>query len=483
MGATCSPRTFLPERSHEPNVETKIDVAVPAKASGDDTTERFTNLINDYQATNEKLRNEMDSLKNMNDEFIMENEEKTKRNEEVMRELNQMKILVDAKNRALLKGRLRAALLSSMLSMESTSRLCIKGELVQLQMERKINKYVVVRVCDGEVFPDDYKSGYVVLTYYDGKDAATAERYEVLNVMTDKSDKKEKPENKEKDVGREYTVTIRVSAGGVVEDLTFLYETAKWRDDWVRAIATALSEVRSTYAEMHDLFTLTLEFAKKKMGIRVEESLLPEEEEEKSVRIQMRESHIVTKKIDFFEKRSPRSTTTTAESTKKEILETSGKDEIEESQEEEEEEDSKFEEDPCELLVTNITDEDLTAAGLRVNCIVRAINNKSLAGLGYSEQLDLLMKTPKPYTLTFTGKNFLKHEPEREHGYHSILKELTADEENSVKRAFNELVVGTSFGKELEASTNKGETIHKLLSNQRRLMALLKKINIQDIEL
>jgi len=170
MGTSCSPGTCSPNNDKDELFEEKeIDMEQQEQAGVDDTNEKFTNIINDYQETNEQLRSEMDSLKNKNDEFVVENEAKTKKNEEVMRELNEMKALLDVKNRAIVKGRLQAALLSSMLSMESTSRLCIKGELKHHQKQRKIDKYAVVRICDGTVFPDDYKPGYVVLSFWDDK--------------------------------------------------------------------------------------------------------------------------------------------------------------------------------------------------------------------------------------------------------------------------------------------------------------------------
>merc|ERR1719403_686311 len=107
--------------------------------------------------------------------------------------------------------------------MESTSRLCIKGELKHHHMQRKIDKYAVVRICDGTVFPDDYKSGYVVLSFWDDK----------------KAEKKEKPENEEKDVKKEHKVNLLVSTQDAVKDLAFSCETAEEKEDWIKAIETA----------------------------------------------------------------------------------------------------------------------------------------------------------------------------------------------------------------------------------------------------
>jgi len=148
-----------------------------------------------------------------------------------------------------------------------------------------------------------------------------------------------------------------------------------------------------------------------------------------------------------------------------------------------EKEEAKKDEQPCNLLVTNISDDDLSAAGLHVNCIVTEINGKRLCGMMYSDQLAMLQSTKKPYILTFTGQNFLKHKADTKHGYISIMKELVADGDNAVKSAFKDLVEGTPFEEELNKSQDKKATIQKLLSNQRRLMALLQNFTVQEMDL
>jgi len=444
----------------------------------DQTNEKFASILNDYQAENEQLRKNLDFLKNTNDENIQKNEEKTRQNEEVMRELNEMKALLDVKSRAIARGRLEAALLKSIVSMESAMNMYINGELVHHRMNRKVTKYVEIHVCEGEVLENEYKAGNVMLTHSDDKGAETAERFNILKVV-DEGDKKEK----------DNFFTLKVSDEDGEKDISFSCKTATQKNDWIQAIKKALAEVKSSYDRMYDLFTLEMEFSKEKMGIRVEESLilLDEDDDEKSEREKLRGSGIVGKAIKNIEeakKKAERDAMKTLEKVggdmKKGVVEQFGDEKSEEEVCEKKED--KNAEPPCELLVTNIIDEDLIAAGLKVNCVVAALNGKPLEGT-YTDQLDLLIKTPKPYMLTFTGENYLKHKPQPKHGYHSILKEITADEDNSVKRAFHELVEGTQFERELKASTYKKETIEKLLSNQRRLMALLQKSDIQDMEL
>jgi len=491
MGGTCSP-----SQPDENEGEVQIDMESEVKedqAGNEETNEKFATIINDYQAENEQLRTELDSMKHKNDESFAENEEKAKQNEEVVRELNEIKALLDLKNRAIERGRLETALLKSIVSMESTMKLCIKGELKHHQMKNKINRYVEVRACEGEVIENDYKAGYVLLTYSDDKDdEESTERCRVLDLIVDDSDNKEK----------EHSFTLQISElsdEDAVKNITFSCQTAEQVGDWEKSIALALDEIRSINKRMYEQFTLKLEISKEKMGIRVEERRISEYDEQ-SEKEKLRDSGIVKKAVEVIEKgeQSVKKPKTDADKTLEKVfgdMEKGIQDAVAKEKAEQkaiakekgieicEKDEEKNVEGPCELVVTNISDKDLTAAGLKVNCVVTAINDKSLDGMRYTQQLDLLIKTTKPYTLTFVGENFLRHKPVPRHSYDSILKELTADGENSVKRAFHELVEGTPFEKELEDSIDKTGTIEKLLSNQRRLMALLQKSEIQDIEL
>jgi len=478
MGATCSPSEPADENEEEVAANMECEEEQDEGGDTEQTNEKFASILNDYQAENEQLRKDLESLKNTNDENILLNEEKTKQNEEVMRELNEMKALMDVKSRVIARGRLEAALLKSIVSMESAKNMCINGDLVYHRMNRKVTKYVEIHVCEGAVLENEYKSGYVMLTHSDDKNAEIAERFNILKVV-DEVDNKEKG----------HIFTLKVSDEDGEKNISFSCKTAKRMGDWIQAIKRALADVKSAYDHMYEQFTLKLEFSKEKMGIRVEESLfLPDEDDdEKSEREKLRESGVVTKAIKNIEK-GGKKTENDAMKTLEKVAEEMGKGVIEvfgnEKPEEEvcEKKEEKSDEPPCELLVTNIFDEDLIAAGLKVNCVVVALNDKPLAGT-YTDQLDLLLQTPKPYILTFKGENYLKHKPQAKHGYHSILKEITADVDNSVKRAFHELVEGTHFERELKTSSDQKETIEKLLSNQRRLMALLRKSDIQDVEL
>jgi len=463
MGATCAPGE-QDENAEEENID--------MEEGKEEANEKFAKIINDYQTENERLQSELDDLKTQNDEGLQEREQKAKLNEEVVRELNEMKDLLDRQRRAIVRGRLEAALHSkatSMLSLESKTRLFMEGELRHHYKKRsKKNKYVEIHVFAGEVLSNDFIAGDVVMTYSDKKDAQTSNRCHVFDVIVEKATKKEFP------------FTIKASVGGVMQDITFSCEKEEQRDKWTRAVKDALAEVKSVYDEMHSTYTLKLEFTKEKMGIRVEESLITciSDEKEEKARVDKPKASKDAKKSKEAE--TVKAVEKVAKDIEKAVEAGEEKDKLAKGDQKEE---LKSEEKPCELLVTNISDDDLIAAGLQVNCIVREINGKKITGMMYTEQLGLLMATPKPYILTFTGQNFLKHKAEAKHGYFSIMKELVADGDNAVKKAFNDLIGGTPFEKELGASNDKKATIQKLLSNQRRLMALLQNFQVQEMDL
>jgi len=445
MGATCAPS------SKAENVEANIDL------DDEQATERFTKIINDYQADNEKLREQLEEVKNQNDTIVTEHKDKAKQNEEVMRELEAMKAAMETKNRALVRGRLEAALLSkatSLLADNSATRQFMKGQLKHhfrvgiTKAKTKKDKWVELHMIEGEIEENGYKAGYVLLTYADSKDAETSKRCQILEVTMDESQKG-------------LIFSVLVNAEGVKKELVFACETEEERKEWVTCINDALADVKGIFDKMHEEFTLKLEFSKEKMGIRVEESLVDNAEIDEKVQKRRNDSNDEKSASKEQEKKDVEK----ANASENQAVE------------------HKNEELPCQLIVNNIKDQDLVAGGLVLNCAVKAINDIPLVGMVYSDQLKLLTTTPKPFTLTFTGKNFLRDQAKQKHGYNSILKELVADGENSVKNAFYELVKGTPFERELQSSEDQVTTIRDLLTNQRRLMALLHNLQVQEVEL
>merc|ERR1719189_149554 len=136
---------------------------------------------------------------------------------------------------------------------------------------------------------------------------------------------------------------------------------------------------------------------------------------------------------------------------------------------------------PCELLITEISDEELRSKGLIEQLTVRKINNLTLEGKSFVEQVKILKTTKKPFTLTFTGPNYLKKQQVPNTAYASILKDLVAEGDNDVKSTFYDMVKGSAVEEELKAGEKVGAApIKALISNRGRLIALLQ--NLKDYE-
>lgn len=238
---------------------------------------------------------------------------------------------------------------------------------------------------------------------------------------------------------------------------------------------------------MDEVFSLQIEFRKEKLGIHVEELVVehkddgevdddksedkklgtPNSEYDKTddecekaataVQIQEEESHEVTEKkvnsIDEIED-------------KYETIETAS-----------ENLKMKTKDRACELLITSISDEELTNKGLVEYTVIRKINNVVLKGMSFSEQLNILRTTKKPFTLTFTGQNYLNRQPVLTTAYSSILKELVAEGDSVVQSIFCDMVKGSAVEKELKSSReDRAASMRVLLSNRGRLLTLLQNL-------
>jgi hypothetical protein len=436
-----------------------------------DPSQTFSHVIQDYQQKNEKLRQELDQLKTKKEEGVIEREEKARQNEEVIKELAEMKENLELKYIALTKGRLETALrckVSTMCETEPTTKLCIKGNLKKCYnrmglSKSKKDKWVEVYVYEGKLMSTGFKAGYVMLEYSDYKDAQIVHRYHISQVFSDDSQSKE-------------VFSLKVFNESSEKELIFMCQNVDEKNEWVRKIRVAFDEVRSEWTSMHETFTVTIEFTKESIGLKVEERVIDNYEGEEKI-IERAENYI--DKIEIVDK-NPLGHEEISQGGKLEYQHTvfnspavpyeSGNLDMQQ-------------EEPCKLIVSEILDDDLSAAGLEVNCVMTAINDIRLVGLTYTKQINLVKTTPKPFKITFTGEKFLKKKPVLEHGYQSILKELVADGDNAVKKAFQELIKGTLFETELNKSSNQANTITALLTDQRKLMALLQNLTVQEMEL
>jgi len=469
MGGTCAPGEGEEEEHEECNMDAEEE---------EKTVEQFTKIINDYQAENEALLKQLEECKQANDEEAAEDkEEKAKQNEEVMRELEKMKALVETKDALLVKGRLEAALLSkatTMLAVEAKTKSCMKGTLRNMSLGRKKSKkpkWVEVHVTEGELLPNDYAPGFVTLTYSDSADSAISNRCKVIDVSYQEGK------------GKELMFTLKASVQNSTKDLVFACESSEEREDWVTKLRSALAEVKDAYDAMHELITFSITFEKEKLGFRVQENMMvlkvqPKVSEEK---VETKDEGILEKTAnEIVEKTEEVAEVVKDAAEEAEIAAENVVKEVEAEAVKECKEEEQKREPPCLLTVSDILDPSLFDLGLKPGVELRSLNNITLPGKGYGEQLQLLQNTPKPFDITFATKGFKKSAADQEHGYTSILKELVDEEENSVKNTFNDLIRGTPFEDELKATDDKTACITALLSNQRRLLALIRNCKVNE---
>jgi len=411
-----------------------------------DPSESFSKVIQKYQDENAMLKQELETREAENKANC---EQKTKQNEAVMNELNEMRELLEKKDIALAKGRVEAALRSTatkMRAVETKTRLCFKGNLQYRPGFSKAKKAKWIEVYVFEPQADEFQPGYVMLTYSDTKDSLAANRVQVLEVISNKVNS-----------SNVVTLSLKVSSEGIEKELEFICDSQDEKKRWTEKILDALDEVQIAFARMFERATLTIEISKQKIGIRVEGKPIPENGYD------VKSSDVPIKSQNTTERSIVKSGDNLSQN-----ADAGGANE----------------EGPCALFVTNILDEDLRAKGLQKNFVLRSINDIRLIGKTYTEQITLLMETKKPYKITFIGRKFQKKKAVQENAYVSILKELVGDEDNAVKRAFEELIKGTKFEIELNESDNRADTITALLGNQRRLMALLQNLpSAQEMEL
>lgn len=445
MGAACAPCGSL-----------RFDNKEAAKGKPAGPSRNVIKVMSAYQDDNEELRRQLDELRIRNQGSKVTREKTARQNAEASKQLAAIKDMLEEKDRALVKSRLETALRSwanGTNGFGSRTRLCMEGELKHDQRSAGLlnSKWVEIYLYEGEVQPDDFKPGNVMLVYSDSKESWSTKWWQVIEVL--------------QDVSKSYELFfgVKVFMKGSKKNLLFKCRTVSQRDEWVNSLTAALEEVQRAFFSMNETFTLNLELTKEKIGIQVEEETIAISRKvteefkrfEAGLRKEGRELEIEQKKALNY----PQNTVTHLERTNEdEILKEEHRSEL-----------------PCELKVVKIFDDELMAAGLQTGLKIRKINDTTLTGMVYTKQLELLTTTPKPYTLNFYGPKYLT---KIDASQHPILKDLISNEENSVKKSFYELIKGTPFEHELRSSNNQSASITALLANQRRLTALLQIVSV-----
>jgi len=430
MGNTCSPDSGAVDESGQ---------AINTDRKEEEPSEKLTKVINTYQAENEKMKKELESMKNKDEEDTRVREEQAAQNEEIMKELSAMKALMEEKDRKLVRHQLEAALHSKATSLgtsETVTKLLKAGTIEKFDRvgkSKRRKKWVEIHIHSAKTTPQEIKKGFLMLTYADNKSAQVSNRCQIVRVNQEGLKVGENLKSK--------AFSIFSILSGAEKELAFVSEDEKSREEWIEACNEGFRLVDEEYSTLKTAegdFFFDVEISKPKLGIRVQEKVLEREStvDEKAAEVS----------ID--------------KGTDDEKVEAGSK------------------EKPCELVVQMISEKSLLATGLTADCVISALNGTNLRGLTYSEQVGMLESTKRPFTITF-----LKKKSALRTAFPGILKELVADGDNAVKSAFYDLVKGTPFGIELDKSENKTAAISELLSNPRRLTALLQNTIIQETEL
>jgi len=435
---------------------------------------RREEVINKYQAEQAKLKKELEIYKEKAEEFAKVQSQLTQQNNITIDELAMVKDQLEAKDRLLVKHRLEAALHSKVTLMaavesESFAKQVKAGNLEKFNRSRKAKsarqKWVWIDLYSCSNTNEGFEKGYMVLNYSESEESQLSNRAKIVGVIG------EDVQINQNFNGRCFI--IEAFAKGARREFVFACVDEKSQSEWVEAIKKGFVEIEEEAKSMNEHFVKKVEFSKEKLGISVEERLVEVEEDDKKVNNQEVFYTALKGNADLQDIKGAACADNTAKETKPYD---DGKSEenakVKEKVERDEREVVEWGQ-PCELVVVKIMDDDISAMGLVIESVVTAINDTTLRGLTYDEQIKLITSTKKPYTLTFSGPMYLKEKTVRSTAYPELLKKLTAEENTIVKDVFYDLVKGTPFGNELDSSEDKVSVISELLSNQRRLAEVL----------
>jgi len=432
MGNTCAP-------DNRDDGLLEID---PANMDQARPSAKFEKIINSYQVEYEKMKREVEELRNQ------EAEEKrnvqSMQNDEIMEEVMSLKALLESKERETVQHQLEVALHSKVASMIKPIYVTKKlkaGHIEKFGRAGKSKakpKWVELNYHSGEATERRVTKAHLMLTYSDSKSSQLVNRCKVLGLSDEGEEKAEE--------GTCLSVIVMMS--GAERKFILTCKNDLERDSWVQAFKDGFKEVDldlHKHKTANDYTVIEVEFRKAKLGIRVEEKetelgfgAWPTE--------RSKAENKTEEEVQTPTPRSPKTPRTPRTPVR------GGK--------------------PCDLEVTEVKDKSLFASGLDVNYIVSAINGQNLRGMAYFKQVEHLNSTKRPFTLTFVKKTV-------EHvAYAEMLSKLVEPGDNEIKSAFYNLVNGSEFAKELDESEDKAATIAKLLDDSERLTCVLQKTRV-----
>lgn len=503
MGNTCSPDKGKGDEAAPVTDMDKQAAVEEAQESGAQPGEKLTQVINAYQAENERLKKEVEEYKTQETERADANQKSSANSDELMRELETMRALMKQKDQDVVISKVQAALfqhVSTMKDAANAAEVLKKGTLEKFRKGGKAalgkaahEKFVEISLHKGSRVGNRFQPGVIRLSYAETEGAGQVSLGRVVRVNPDVN-----MAQKYKD--RCFAVEFVVD--GSNKDLVFACKDTETRDEWMNTFQKGFDRVRNEAESMDELFNLTLTFNKEKLGIRVEEKVIEELSLEPEAEQEKKEDDIpapaaeeaAEDKADApaaAEEEAAAEAPAAEEANAEKAEEGEAPAAAEEGEAAAEEpaqaaaaaEEAEEKEPPCTLTVTAISDEDLIKKGLHESMTLIKLNDKELKGLPYTEQLGLLTSTGKPFTITFAGPNFLKLGQENVTVFPAILKQLTADEPNDSQAAFRAVIKGSQFEAELNASKDQNALIAELLSNQHKLQNLLQSVSAHSADL
>jgi len=456
MGSACAPRHDSLVMRH--NTETE-DVL-----GGNQPCESTTKTINNDQSEKEQLKKELEDKRVKANEDAAVLYQLAKQNKETKDELAEMKAQLEAKERALLKHRLEVALQSKATSMiitesESFAKQLIAGNLEKFSRTKKAKsakaKWVEINLHNCTKTSTGLERGYMILTYSESKKSELSNRCKIIRVIGEGVNVGEKYD------GRCFSVEAYV--GSEEREFVFASPDEITKNKWVKAIRDGFALINEELNEMNELFTLKVEFLKEKLGISVYERIL--------------ETKLDNTEFCDIDNPTLEQQNGEGDISKEEVKGTEIDDEAKNSQDDATDEEQVVN-TPCELVVNEVTDNDISASGLIRDLVIIAVNDINMKGMTYDEQIEVLTATSKPFTITFEGPRYLQKKSVRATAYPELLQNLVAEGDNSVKAMFYDLVKGTPFGEKLDFNDDKVSVTMEMLSDQRMLTDLLQTLRL-----
>lgn len=315
---------------------------------------KLINLLNSYQAENEKLKEQVNQLK---DQPAPEPAVDKEKEQQLLSEVEQLKAQLAAKEEALKlkqseieneeKRIATLKLQNAIIRQEAkvyrnakNTQVLIEGNLTKFTKGGKgktSQKHVQITHREGDVNGDAFTGGQLTLCYADKETDSKLTRAVIVGVRDGQGEVKSKEYE-----GRVFSVVTEPND----KVIAFACKSAEDRNKWFKTLSEALDHDEKMDDEMNKEFEIELEFKNRPLGFRVEEQFIPRPD--------------------------------------------GGEDDV--------------------LVVAMIQDEyeHLRDQGLAEGLIITKCNDTDFTPLSYTQKLNIIKKVNFPIKLTFKGRGYMK---------------------------------------------------------------------------